>query len=135
MFFTAYAFKGQVHEFAGQVKTVSHSSCRTGAILKYFCSLLYFKLSEGLQGLATIYKQQENMAEAKKLMTRALELAVDVVGQRHHFCAAIFTKVCTSRVKSGKFRQQVNSDTHLQTVEIQMRRLLMSRLIRIFIVC
>ena len=39
------------------------------------------------------------------------------------------------RVKSGKFGHQVNSDTHLQTVEIQMRRLLMSRLIRIFTVC
>ena len=33
-----------------------------------------------------------------------------------------------SRVKSGKFGQQVNLDTRLQTVEIQMRRLLMSRL-------
>ena len=43
---------------------------------------------------------------------------------------------CSSqRVKSGKFGHQVNSDTHLQTVEIQMRRLLMSRLIRIFAVC
>ena len=40
-----------------------------------------------------------------------------------------------SRVKSGKFGHQVNSDTLLQTVEIQMRRLLMSRLIRVFIVC
>ena len=39
-----------------------------------------------------------------------------------------------SRVKSGKLGHQVNSDTHLQTVEIQMRRL-MSRLIRIFTVC
>ena len=38
-------------------------------------------------------------------------------------------------VKSGKFGHQVNSDTHLQTVLIQMRRLLMSRLIRIFTVC
>ena len=38
------------------------------------------------------------------------------------------------RVKSGKFGHQVNSDTHLQTVEIQMRRLLMSRRIRIFTV-
>ena len=26
-----------------------------------------------------------------------------------------------SRVKSGKFGHQVNSDTHLQTVEIQMK--------------
>ena len=39
------------------------------------------------------------------------------------------------RVKSGYFGHQVNSDIHLQTVEIQMRRLLMSRLIRIFTVC
>ena len=37
MFFIAYAFKGQVHVFAGQVKIVSHSSCRTSVILKYFC--------------------------------------------------------------------------------------------------
>ena len=36
-------------------------------------------------------------------------------------------------VKSGNFGHQVNSDIHLQTLEIQMR--LMSRLIRIFIVC
>ena len=39
------------------------------------------------------------------------------------------------RVKYGKFGHQVNSDTHLQTVEIQMRRLPMSRLIRIATVC
>ena len=39
MFFIAYAFKGQVHVFAGRVKTVIHSSCRTSAILKYFCPL------------------------------------------------------------------------------------------------
>ena len=38
-------------------------------------------------------------------------------------------------VRSGNFGHQVNSDIHLQTVEIQMRRLLMSRLIRIFTVC
>ena len=29
-----------------------------------------------------------------------------------------------ARIKSGKFGHQVNSVTHLQTVEIQMRRLL-----------
>ena len=39
MFFIAYAFKGQVHVFAGLVKLVSDSSCRTSAILKYFCPL------------------------------------------------------------------------------------------------
>ena len=41
----------------------------------------------------------------------------------------------TGRVKSGIFGHQVNSDTHLQTVKMQMRRLPMSRLIRIFTVC
>ena len=40
MFLIAYAFKGQVHVFAGQVKIVSHSSCRASAILKYFCPLM-----------------------------------------------------------------------------------------------
>ena len=48
--------------------------------------------------------------------------------------------ICTfftlnDRVKSGNLGHQVNSDMHLQTVVIQMRRLLMSRLIRIFTVC
>ena len=37
--------------------------------------------------------------------------------------------------KSGNFGHQVNSEIPLQTLEIQMRRLLMSRLIWIFIVC
>ena len=40
-----------------------------------------------------------------------------------------------SRVKSGNFGHQINLDMHLQIVEIQMRRLLMSCLIRIFTVC
>ena len=35
----------------------------------------------------------------------------------------------------GKVGHQVNSDSRLQTVEIQMRQLLMSRLIRIITVC
>ena len=30
----------EVHVFAGRVKIVSHLSCRTSAILKYFCPLL-----------------------------------------------------------------------------------------------
>ena len=40
MLFIAYAFKGQVHVFAGRVKIVSHSSCRTSAKLEYFCPLI-----------------------------------------------------------------------------------------------
>ena len=41
MFFIACIFKGPVHDivFAGRVKIVSHSSCRTSTILKYFCPL------------------------------------------------------------------------------------------------
>ena len=39
MLFIAYTFKGQVHVFAGRVKIVSHTSCRTSTILKYFCPL------------------------------------------------------------------------------------------------
>ena len=38
-------------------------------------------------------------------------------------------------VKSGNFGHHVNSDMHLQIVEILMRRLQMSRLIRVFNVC
>ena len=40
----------------------------------------------------------------------------------------------SARVNLGQFGHQVNSDTYLQTVEFQMRRLLMSRFIRIFTV-
>ena len=40
-----------------------------------------------------------------------------------------------NKIKSGKFGRRVNSDTDLQTVIIQMRRLLRSRLIRIFTAC
>ena len=40
MFFIAYIFKGQVYVFVGQVKIVSHSSCRKSTILKYFCPLI-----------------------------------------------------------------------------------------------
>ena len=40
MFFIAYAFKGYVHTFAGRVQVVSHSSCRTSEIFKYFCPLV-----------------------------------------------------------------------------------------------
>ena len=49
MFFIAYAFKGHVHAFAGQVKVVSHLSCRTIEIFEYFCLLRY--ISETGPGL------------------------------------------------------------------------------------
>ena len=53
-----------------------------------------------------------------------------------HACTGRFKHdVGTARVKSGNFGHQVNSDIHLKTVEIQMKRLLMISLIRIFTVC
>ena len=45
-----------------------------------------------------------------------------------HFAYATSTKIERAgsyMVKLGNFRPRVNSDIHLQTVEIQMRRLLM----------
>ena len=41
MFYIANTLKGQVHVFAGCVKIVSHSSCRTSIILKYICPLYH----------------------------------------------------------------------------------------------
>ena len=41
MFFIAFTFKGHEHVFALQVKVVSHSSCRTSPIFKYFCPLVF----------------------------------------------------------------------------------------------
>ena len=38
-------------------------------------------------------------------------------------------------VKSGNFGHHINSDIHLQTVENQIKRLLVSRLTRMFTVC
>ena len=57
MFFIAYAFKGQLHAFAGRVKIVSHSSCRTSAILKYFLSLEGTALFIHVEGLFIYHKQ------------------------------------------------------------------------------
>ena len=54
MFFIAYAFKGQVHVFAGQVKILSHSSCKTSAKLKYFCPLT---LNRNLDEIMVIFYQ------------------------------------------------------------------------------
>ena len=54
MFFIAYTFKGQVHVFAGRVKIISHSSCRTSAILKYFCPLIVFRV--GVAAEISVYR-------------------------------------------------------------------------------
>ena len=46
MFFIEYTFKGQVQVFAGRVKIVNHSSCRTNAILNIFvpCKVTHMRI-------------------------------------------------------------------------------------------
>ena len=59
MFFSAYTFKGQVHVFAGWLKNVSHLSCRTSAILKYFLSPAFIVCSLCLLVLlGSLYRNQ-----------------------------------------------------------------------------
>ena len=59
MFLIAYAFKGQVHVFAGRVKIVSHSSCRTSAILKYICPGNVASFFVVCRFLINFYKSQD----------------------------------------------------------------------------
>ena len=61
MFFIAYAFKGQVHVFAGRVKIVSHSSCRTSAILKKNCPLKMLHEEAADQGQKVSFLQYARM--------------------------------------------------------------------------
>lgn len=42
------------------------------------------------------------MTEAKKLVTRALELATSVLGKKHHYVAAILTKVYQIKYNTPK---------------------------------
>ncbi|XP_053394800.1 uncharacterized protein LOC123525710 isoform X2 [Mercenaria mercenaria] len=60
------------------------------------------QLCEGLLGMASVYIEQEKMAKAKYLMTRALELSTDILGRKHHFVAAIFTKLGQLSYKQGR---------------------------------
>ncbi|XP_071175248.1 uncharacterized protein [Mytilus edulis] len=60
------------------------------------------QLCEGLLGLSTVYINKEDMFEAKILMTRALELATFVLGKKHHFVAAILTKLGQLSYKQGR---------------------------------
>ena len=69
----------------------------------------FLQLCEGLLGLSTVYIQKENMIEAKKLMTRALELATYVLGVKHHFVAAIFTRVRNIPSNNKPFKKTIHS--------------------------
>ena len=73
-------------------------------------------------------RREKNKLAAQKCRSKKKQRA-DVLEE------VSMTHLANHRVKSGKFGHQVKSDSRLQTVEIQMRRLLMSRLIRIITVC
>ena len=86
--------------------------------------------------LSTVSKEYKNIkiTYEQHTCTYDTEIYAIIRIKNQHFHLPQMHRLLT-RVKSGKFGHRVNSDTHLQTVEIQMRRLLMSRLIRIFTVC
>ena len=75
------------------------------------------------------------MCECTRIPVVSIDAALMCSFDRRFRDSLLSDKYFICRVKSGNFGHQANSDIHLQTVEIQMRRLLMSRLIRIFTVC
>ena len=73
MFFIAYAFKGQVHVFRGQVKYVSHLSCRTSAIMKYFCPLKANTVFDLITSVSTLLRSA--VAQLVEHLTRDQRVA------------------------------------------------------------
>ncbi|KAL4237051.1 hypothetical protein ACF0H5_005435 [Mactra antiquata] len=63
------------------------------------------QLTGSLIGLATVYIEKGEVATARPMMTRALELAADIVGMTHPFYGAIFTKMGQLAYKQGQTDQ------------------------------
>ncbi|XP_052774907.1 uncharacterized protein LOC128213338 [Mya arenaria] len=63
------------------------------------------QLCEGLLGLATVYVGKENMAEAKKLLSRSLELSTKILGKKHHFVASTFTRLGQLSYRQGRIEE------------------------------
>ena len=80
-----------------------------------------------------IYQHLEDVDVRVRLRGQLVHYLLRIVKSK--VITYMLNKLSIIRVKSGNFGHQVNSDTNLQTVEIQMRRLLMSHLIRMFTVC
>ena len=72
------------------------------------------------------YHEPEFLVASRRQAALTLDIGANIV--KHDTGRLI-------KVNLGNFGYQVISDIHLQTLEIQMRQLFMSRLIRIFIVC
>ena len=80
MFFIAYAFKRHVHLFAGRVKVVSHSSCRTIAIFKYFCPLA----SQLIQSWE--HNEAVDVTQIGKFKAKPECLTLSMLGNLSFFC-------------------------------------------------
>ena len=93
--------------------------------LAMYCLPSSYKMNAGLMRICLLGR--------KDLLVRVVQ---NVFIWHLHRLVPTNKKSATSyMVKSDNLGHQVNSDIHLQTVDIQMRRLLMSRLIRNFTVC
>ena len=111
MFFNAYAFKGQVHVFAGWVKILSPSSCRTSAIFKYIvpwtvlCNITEaLELLDHLQLLA---------------MIKILKYCILLAGSMHTENSSVVSAVSTIKMIVGslfwlpkEFYQQLKQSYH-----------------------
>ena len=62
-----------------------------------------WQLCKGLVGLASVINLKNDMPQCKKILIRALELATEVLGNQHHFVAAILNKV--SKICGRHFEQ------------------------------
>ena len=99
MFFIAYAFKGQVHVFAGRVKIVSHLSCRTSAILNYFCPLrvntLFF---QNYRSAEEIVQDDEDTEDTSKSGRPSLEMLQQQLEQTNRLCQTLLGDQAASQM-------------------------------------
>ena len=99
--YNAYAFKGQVHGFAGRVKIVSHSSCRTGAILKKFCALLSLILNAPITAKVVCFS----------CLLKCLRSLYGIQCEPRSDCSGstLFASILSSSVMLGNYLQQTTS--------------------------
>ena len=118
MFFIAYAFKGQVHVFAGRVKIVSLSSCRTNAMFKYFFPLLWqHNLSNQLSF------PLPNLERTRRTAVQTPWARTSVLVQPRKTCPFITEKLLMGHKKSNQTNKTVQNKKYvdiLQTICTQL---------------
>ena len=111
MFFIAYTFKGWVNVFAGHVKIISHSPCRTSAILNYFCPLKtsYIEALKVLDNWVHNRLLKNNFAHMSDYqcvwagkMQKAFNLCSEIVWHRF-FAVPAFIRHLRSYIAARKF--------------------------------